>query len=58
MASCEAEPIKLGVTDHANHAETGGGAEGKKQPTKRSDFNLGSGPYVSWVSVSDNINYD
>ena len=58
MASCEAEPIKLGVTDHANHAEAGGGAEGKKKPTKLSDFNLGRGIFLSWVSVSDIINYD
>ena len=50
MASCEAEPIKLGVTDLANHAETGGGAEGKKKPTKRSDFSLGRAPYATWVS--------
>ena len=41
-----AEPEKLGVTDHLSHAETGGGAEGEKKPTKLSDFNL-----RWWVSV-------
>ena len=43
MASSEPE-MKLGVTDHPNHPETGRGADGeKKKPTKLSDF--------SWVSV-------
>ena len=49
MASSEAEPkkLKLGVSDHASHARTGGGGEGEtKKPTKRSDFSLDY-----WVSV-------
>ena len=49
MASSEAEPkkLKLGVSDHASHARTGGGGEGEtKKPTKRSDFSLDE-----WVSV-------
>ena len=50
MASSEADPERLGVTDHPtdpSRAETGGGADGeKKKPTKRSDFNL-----TYWVSV-------
>ena len=46
MASSEADPERLGVTDHASRAETGGGAEGEKKPTKRSDFDL-----EYWVSV-------
>ena len=49
MASSEAEQgkLKLGVTDHANHAGTGGGGEGEtKKATKLSDFSL-----RLWVSV-------
>ena len=42
----EAEPEKLGVTDHPSRTETGGGAEGEKKPTKLSDFDL-----QLWVSV-------
>ena len=49
MASSEAEQgkLKLGVTDQASHAGTGGGGEGeKKKATKRSDFSL-----RIWVSI-------
>ena len=53
MASSEAEPEKLVVTDQASRAETGGGAGGEKKPTKLSDFNLGRGTPFSWVSALD-----
>ena len=46
MAYSEAAEVKLGVTDHPSHPETGGGAEGEKKPTKLSDFDL-----QLWVSV-------
>ena len=47
MASSEAAEVKLGVTDHPNHPETGGGAgREKKNPTKLSEFDL-----WDWVSV-------
>ena len=57
MASSVAAEVKLGVTDHPNHPETGGGAgREKKNPTKLSDFDLGRGAFGfrQWVSVSDN----